>query len=122
MRDYRVALAQIGEFSVIVASEAGRLGVLDAASHELFLAIAVPTLVATPFLIRLGHRVFGRAPAVAREEWAEPDLEGHTVIVGYGVNGRNVARALRLLKVRHVVVDLNPDNANAAEMLKKLEN
>jgi CPA2 family monovalent cation:H+ antiporter-2 len=35
-------------------------------------------------------------------------LTDHVVIVGYGVNGQNVTRALRLLDVPHVVVDLNP--------------
>ena len=30
------------------------------------------------------------------------------IIVGYGINGRNVARALSLLEVPHAVVDLNP--------------
>ncbi len=37
-----------------------------------------------------------------------PQLNDHVVIVGYGINGRNVARALSLLEVPHVVVDLNP--------------
>ncbi len=100
-----LGLAQIGEFSVIVGVEAGRLGLLDATMRELFLAVAVPTLVATPFLMRWSCRLARRNAGVTGDEL---DLDDHVVIVGYGVNGQNVARALGLLDVPHVVVDLNP--------------
>jgi CPA2 family monovalent cation:H+ antiporter-2 len=103
-----LGLAQIGEFSVIVGVEAGRLGLLDEATRELFLAVAVPTLVATPFLMRWSCRLARRDLASTADEL---HLEDHVVIVGYGVNGKNVARALRLLDVPHVVVDLNPYTA-----------
>lgn len=99
-----LGLAQIGEFSVIVAAEAGRLGVLAEPSRQLFLAIAVPTMVVTPGLMALARR-FARRAAGAGPPSA---LSDHLVIVGYGVNGRNVHHALRPLAVPHVVVDLNP--------------
>ncbi len=37
------------------------------------------------------------------------------IIVGYGINGRNVARALSLLEVPHVVVDLNPHTVDEVQ-------
>lgn len=103
-----LGLAQIGEFSVVVAVEAGRLGLLDESARQLFLAIAVPTMVATPFLLKVGSRLV--RGAVNDSSGARPQLElaGHVVIVGYGVIGHNVARALQLLDVPHIVVDLNP--------------
>jgi CPA2 family monovalent cation:H+ antiporter-2 len=33
----------------------------------------------------------------------------HVVIAGFGLNGQNVARVLRSVRLPHVVVDLNPD-------------
>ncbi len=110
VRDIRVAtaaglgLAQIGEFSLVVAAEAGRLELIDAPAYDLFLAIAVPTMILTPGLTALAHRLAGRAGCDA----PEVDLHDHLVIVGYGVNGRNVHQALTTLAVPHVVVDLNP--------------
>ena len=107
-----LGLAQIGEFSFIVARESQRLGILDPGGHALFLAVAVPSMVLTPFALRFGQRlqqrigVRQRATAVAPE--AVPGLADHVVVVGYGVNGRNVAQALRRLDVPFVVVDLNP--------------
>lgn len=99
-----LGLAQVGEFSVVVAAEAGRLGVFPEPSREVFLAVAVPTMLLTPGLTALGQRCASRA----RVDVTGVDLDGHLVLVGYGVNGRNVQRALRMLDVPHVVVDLNP--------------
>jgi CPA2 family monovalent cation:H+ antiporter-2 len=110
VRDIRLAaaaglgLAQIGEFSLVVAAEAGRLKLIDAPAYDLFLAIAVPTMILTPGLTALAHRLAGRAGCDA----PEVDLRDHLVIVGYGVNGRNVHQALASLGVPHVLVDLNP--------------
>jgi len=110
VRNLRIAaasglgLAQIGEFSVVVAAEAGRLGLVSADANRLFLAIAVPTMILTPGLTAIAHRL------ASRGECDEPrvDLEGHLVIVGFGVNGHNVHQALTPLGVPHVIVDLNP--------------
>jgi len=101
-----LGLAQVGEFSFIVAQEAFRLGLLGPLDFELFFAVAVPSMVLTPALLtvarRLDQRLAPPQPALA------PGLDGHVIIVGYGVNGRSVAHALSLLDVPHLVVDANP--------------
>jgi len=102
-----LGLAQVGEFSIVVGAEAARLGVLPADQQQLFLAIAVPTLVLTPFMMRAGCRTARRRAELAATP-PVPQLSDHVIIVGYGINGRNVARALSLLEVPHIVVDLNP--------------
>ncbi len=107
-----LALAQIGELGVVVAAEAGRLGLGSESASGLFLAVAVPAMVATPFVLRAAGPLArwiescrpGPAPAV---EGPSASLEDHVVVVGFGVNGRNVTRALASLGVPHVVVDLN---------------
>ena len=110
-----LGLAQIGEFSVVVAHEALRLGVLSGADHGLFLSVTVPTMLLTPGLLALSRSVGRRLERLHREEQmpaapagSRTSPEGHVVVVGYGVNGRNVSRALRVLRLPHVVVDLNP--------------
>lgn len=102
-----LGLAQIGEFSIVVGTEAARLGLLPPDQQQLFLAVAVPTLVLTPFVMGAGCRNARRRAAVVATS-AIPRLCDHVIIVGYGINGSNVARALSLLDVPHVVVDLNP--------------
>ena len=101
-----LGLAQVGEFSIVIGAEASRLGWLTADQQQLFLAIAVPTMVLTPFVMDAGRRIARRRAGLSTM-LPVPQLSDHVVIVGYGVNGRNVARALSLLEVPHVVVDLN---------------
>ena len=108
-----LALAQIGELAVVVATEAGRLGLIGRAQWDLFLAVTVPAMVATPFVLRaagplarwIESRRPGPVPVIQGAE--ESELEDHVVVVGYGVNGRNVRRALAALEVPNVVVDLS---------------
>jgi CPA2 family monovalent cation:H+ antiporter-2 len=110
VRNLRIAaaaglgLAQIGEFSVVVAAEAGRLGLIATDSNRFFLAIAVPTMILTPGLTAIAHRLASHGGC----DEPQVDLDDHLVIVGFGVNGRNVHQALTPLGVPHVIVDLNP--------------
>jgi CPA2 family monovalent cation:H+ antiporter-2 len=52
--------------------------------------------------------VASRAAAPVRGE--APKLYDHVVIAGFGLNGRNVARVLRSVRLPHLVVDLDPDS------------
>lgn len=117
-----VALAQVGEFSFILAQSGQEAGLLAREPYEVFLAVSVLTMVVTPFLIQLAPKVARRAEAVQRlRRWfpertiahqtqAEsrgPRVKDHVVIVGYGLNGRNLARVLQQTEIPYVVLDLD---------------
>ena len=121
-----LGLAQIGEFSFILAKTGLGAGLLDGGDYQRFLAASILSMIATPFLIkaapRLGYAaqtLFGSdsklEPTVAhfRPEDA-PVLRGHVVIVGYGLNGRNLARVLRRVRVPYVVLELNSEAVREA--------
>lgn len=107
-------LAQIGEFSFVLASAGADAELLEPAHYQLFLAASVLTMLAAPFLIAAAPRI---AEAVARgvghvplamhtEEHATvAALEDHVIIVGYGLNGRNLARALRSALIKYVILE-----------------
>lgn len=40
-------------------------------------------------------------------------MSDHVIIVGYGVNGKNLAKVLKHLKISHVVVETNPFTVKA---------
>jgi CPA2 family monovalent cation:H+ antiporter-2 len=106
-----LALAQIGEFSFLLVSAAGEGALLDAAGRQMLLSVSVLTMGLTPLLLALTPWVsrLTRGPAaLAAAADDEADLHDHVIIVGYGVNGRNVARALRQLQAPFLVVELNP--------------
>ncbi|MBP0491903.1 YbaL family putative K(+) efflux transporter [Roseomonas indoligenes] len=113
------SLAQIGEFSFILAGLGGSLGLLPQEGRDLILAGAILSILVNPFLFALVERRRAAAaprPAVPEaaelppqpapepapvplppEEAAEevPAMEDHDVVVGYGRVGSLVAQGLR---------------------------
>ena len=109
-----LSLAQIGEFSFVLMRAGERAGLIGGDDVQYFLAASILSLLATPALIalapRLGAMLGGTAPPPA----AAGELSGHTVLVGFGVNGRNLARVLRETGTGYVVVELSGDTVRAA--------
>ena len=114
-----IALAQVGEFSFILAKVGKEVSLLSGESFQVFLTVSVLTLILTPFLIQASPRLARRAEAFQRLWRWLPDrapdspevthrhLRDHTIIAGYGVNGRNLAKVLRETEVPFVVVEMD---------------
>jgi CPA2 family monovalent cation:H+ antiporter-2 len=116
-----LALAQIGEFSFIMAKSGLGYGLLNPSNYQYFLTVSVLTMAATPFLIRASSRLADLAlrlplprrlkegSSSLRTHRVDPGLHDHIVIVGYGVNGRNVAGAAAEALIPYVIVEMNPE-------------
>lgn len=118
------ALAQVGEFSFVLAGAALANGLLDVEDHETFLAASVLTIVVAPVVLTLSPRVLAGTRALAPLERllgpglpdpASTDVEvsEHVVIAGFGVGGRTVADALDRCGVPVVIIELNPETVRA---------
>ena len=128
---FRIALmtgvltSQIGEFSFVLSKVGSHAGLLDVPLTQGFIAVAVGSMMLTPLLARLAPRVSARA-----ERWLPgtyvrgravtvtirgelPPLDDHVIIVGYGVNGRNLARVLGRIGIPFIVLEMNPDAVRA---------
>jgi CPA2 family monovalent cation:H+ antiporter-2 len=106
-----LGLAQIGEFSFVLGSQAVANGAIDPARWQVLLGASVLTMMATPWLVGLGP-AFGDWVAARRAEPATaPAARGATshpvVILGFGVGGRLIAGALKAVGRPHVVLELN---------------
>lgn len=116
-----LALSQIGEFSFVLSKVGMDARLMEPPEHQLFLAVSVITMMATPFLVGSGDRIASavlklplpqrlksglRAPRLDQESI---DLSDHLVIVGYGLNGHNLAQAAAAMKIPHIVIELNPE-------------
>lgn len=111
------AIAPIGEFSFLLALEGKRFGILAPADEQLFIAVAVLTLASTPLLLSIGNRLAERIhvkPGAEEEELQPSPRSKHIVIIGYGLNGQNVARVLTETGVPHVVLEEDPHRADVA--------
>ena len=123
-----ICLAQVGEFSFVLAEVARHGQLINGDLFELFVAATVVTLFLTPYLVAVAPhlataagKLSARAPQVLHplgEASLEPNakLSGHIVIVGFGPAGRRVAEALmRRHKSLLVVVELGAKSAGVAQ-------
>lgn len=122
-----LALCQIGEFSFVLSKSGIEYGLATEYSYQLFLAVALLSMAATPFLIRYSPNVAawlqrlpmptklrsGLQPAI---ESKEAGAEDHVIIVGYGLSGRNLALAARQSKVSYVILEMNPDTVRLEKL------
>ena len=133
------SLAQIGEFSFILAGLGTGLGILPEEGRDLILAGAILSILANPFVFSLAvgrAPVRGAAPAkAAGTAPAPPVAAGHTILVGFGRVGRIVAQAhagpdkLTVIEARSEQVgggdasrlDLIEGNAADPSVLKKAD-
>ena len=112
-----LSLAQVGEFSILLAAAGLPLGLFRDGDYQLFLSVAVLSMMATPFFIhfagplaeRVSARLGAAAPARAAPRGTLETLAGHTIIVGYGLAGRYLARVLTAAGITCAVVDQNPE-------------
>lgn len=124
-----IALAQIGEFSFILATLGRQLGVLTNEATNVLVAAAICSITLNPLLYRLinpldkwvsRHPRFCRilnppvtASIGARQEGSQsPSLPNHAIIVGYGPVGRIITRILRQNGIEPIIVELNLDTVH----------
>jgi len=109
------SLAQIGEFSFILAGLGLSLKILPQTGHDLILAGALLSIVVNPFLFTLLDRWQKREDARAAALVPEPEeipplqIENHTIVVGYGRVGSQLAKLLHERGVPVVVVEDDAD-------------
>ena len=113
-----LSLAQIGEFSFLLAAVGLPLGLFRDGDYQLFLSAAVLSMMATPFLIHLARpfaervaTLLGRADPVDRrlDAGKRETFNDHTIIVGYGLAGRYLARVLKAAGISCLVVEQNAE-------------
>src|SRR5688572_26917262 len=115
-----LGLAQIGEFSFILAKTGLEQNILAESDYQRFLAASILSMIATPFLIKLAPRVgyalqsmfSSHSVLEVSEVGFDPEpskLRDHVIIIGYGLNGRNLARVLRRTDIPYVVLELNAE-------------
>ena len=123
-----LGLAQIGEFSFVLAKTGQGANLLPDADYQVFLAASIISMIATPFMIAFASKVgyfiqnvFKDGSAADVEDAEEihmtsaGGLQQHVIIVGYGLNGRNLARVLRAVGVPYVILELNAEAVRRAK-------
>ncbi len=114
-------LAQIGEFSFLMAGVGLGVGLLDEKSFQMFLGCAVLSMFVAPLIIRSSNGIshwIQSIFSVPEEKWEEEDetLEGHVIIAGYGLNGKNLTRVLMETSIPYIVLDISGERVDRANV------
>lgn len=118
-----VLLAQVGEVSFIVASEALGRDIIADDQYRLILALSLGTLIVAPLLVNATPRLLEALPArgadEAGAELSEPTFDivtrRHTIICGYGRIGSALAESLHRRGFQFLIVDYDLPTVRSAQ-------
>ncbi len=112
-----LGLAQIGEFSFVLASEGQALGLVSRQTYLLIISTTAATLLVTPFLLQIAPHLFKlleRLPLLStvlqrsdqvREISPQAPEQAHVVLCGYGRVGQDIIRLLDYRQHPILVID-----------------
>jgi len=116
-----VSLAQIGEFSFILAALGLNLRILPQEGHDLILSGALISIIANPFLFAWLDRWQARqealapvAPVPETPPGPSLDIANHAIIIGYGRVGSELANVLSERGVPVIIIDDNAEHVARA--------
>jgi CPA2 family monovalent cation:H+ antiporter-2 len=130
-----LSLFQVGEFAFILSRTGIETKVLSETVYQYFLAVSLVTMAATPFVLKASHAMANSlvlvwlppalrqrlsrrmAAAIEQQEAHHEHLDDHIVIIGYGINGRNLARAAREANIPYVIIELNAETVKQEKAL-----
>jgi CPA2 family monovalent cation:H+ antiporter-2 len=125
-----LALFQVGEFAFILSKVGIEYDLLSPATNQYFLAVSIVSMLLTPFVIIFSERIaFGVMKFRPIRAWdkkmlaskeqdhsvATDQLSNHLVIIGYGINGSNLARAAEFSNIPYVAVEMNEETVKAEQ-------
>ncbi|WP_162426455.1 cation:proton antiporter domain-containing protein [Pontibacter pudoricolor] len=116
-----IALFQVGEFAFILSKAGISYGLLTPITYQYFLSVSLFSMALTPFALQYSHQIANfiskklpsnfepKAVISAYQSDLDelPEMEDHIVIIGYGINGRNVAKAARYAHIPYTIVEMN---------------
>jgi monovalent cation:H+ antiporter-2, CPA2 family len=122
-----LGLAQIGEFSFVLATMGTTNGLIDPQVANVILSSALVTILLAPFLFQAAGPLYdrlNRIPSLSRvlNREAMGQIVGsdsteeaaRVIVIGYGRVGRYVSDALRTKAVPHLVVEYDADAVRRA--------
>ncbi|MBA6154593.1 monovalent cation:proton antiporter family protein [Gelidibacter maritimus] len=117
-----LALFQVGEFAFILSKIGIKFNLLTAQTNQYFLSVSIVSMILTPFVIMFSEPIADKVLGVKKrlglkrdlessgiEDIVEPQLENHLVIIGYGINGSNLAKAATSSNIPFIVIETNAE-------------
>lgn len=106
-----IMLAQIGEFSFVLASYGLQQNIISGIIYQGFIGASVLTFIATPLLVSLTYYLLERRKIIEavlpEDQRKKLEVNNHVIICGMGLNGKNLVKVLKNTGISYVVIDLN---------------
>lgn len=117
------SIFQVGEFSLLLAKVGLNYELLDTATYQYFLAISILTMAITPFILNRKEEIscaILNLPIPSRlnkkfgnenipELKLNEEIKDHLVIIGYGLNGKNLSKAAKSAQIPYTIIEMNPE-------------
>lgn len=123
-----LSIFQVGEFAFILANTGMQYNLLPEGVYQYFLATSIVSMGLTPILFKFAHQLTDLLVKVPGAKHLEPktiardqsvslskEFNDHLVIIGYGINGKNLARAASNADISYVTVELNAETVRKAK-------
>ena len=123
-----LSLCQIGEFSFVLSKTGIENGLMSESNYHLFLSVSILTMILAPFLVMASPRLAdivdkislpeilkkGFSPvAGSHDKTGYSSLRDHLIVIGFGVNGKNVARSAKEMGIPYVIIEMNPETVRS---------
>lgn len=124
------SLAQVGEFSFVLAKSALGLELISNDAYQIFLASSILTMVLTPLLMGIAPKATDRilkrkdmqSAEAATDDTGDHDdekqtgiirdgrqLKDHLIIIGFGIGGQIMAHGAKSCGIPYIISEMNPD-------------
>lgn len=109
-----VILSQIGEFSFILASSGLEANLISEEIFKGMIAASIITLLITPVIFQFVHPLSFKIPNITKkkfkeiESFSQSKLSHHVIIIGFGLNGKNLVQVLKETGINYIVIETNP--------------
>ena len=111
-----MCLAQVGEFSFVLAAKGVQSGLLDSQMYQGFLAMSIITMMLTPGMLhvapavaRFAARMLGRSEKEDEVQGNASALKNHLIVVGFGISGKYLAEVSKETGVQYEILEMNPE-------------
>ena len=114
-----LALAQVGEFSFVLAKIGFENEIISNYYYQLFLAVAVITMSLTPFLVKLARPIAKKILKLPLPKFIVegifplksieiPELKNHLVIIGKDTSSLKLSRMAGYYNIKHASIIFDP--------------
>lgn len=108
-----LGLAQIGEFSFVLAMLGKTMGLIDNRLYDLYISASVITLIISPFILSVAPKLLSDKQINDKDldssysHKESNELDGHLILCGFGTVGHSITHVMQRYSIPFIVIESN---------------